>query len=481
MEIFNNIDSVWYWGMGLIILFPIITLLLNEVGYKMGRRDETLIKPIHTFKNFVLPLVTLVVLLIYVLRVDRNALSIKVLETIIWVLIINAGLAFVNRFFFKSAKKGTWRGNVPQLFLDIFRVFLVLFGGAIVLSQVWNVELGGLVTALGLGSFVLGLALQDTLGNLFSGIALVYEKPFAVGDWIKVEEDYGEVIEMNWRAVRIRTREGQLIVIPHLMIGQGVIINFSKPTRVHVIKLNVSFSYNDPPNKVKEALKETCLNTPDILHIPEPEIKVNEYGNSSIIYEVEFAIADFQFHEEITDDFMTRIWYTAKRYHLTIPFPQLTVHRADNKNAPAQEREKILAQTVEQLPQFLPIEKENTKELMDGSLIQYYGKNEIIFQQGDPTGSLYIILEGDLALSVKGMDGTKVLVNMLHKGDFFGEVALLSGRTSSMTATAVTDIRVLKIMTQEVMDMVSRNPRLAFQLDEVMDMRRKQSEKHLED
>jgi len=446
----------------------------------MGRRDESLIKPIQTFKNFVLPLVALVIVLIYLLNFDRNALSIKVLETIIWVLVINAGLAFVNRFFFKSANKGTWRGNVPQLFLDIFRVFLVLFGGAIVLSQVWGVDMGGLVTALGLGSFVLGLALQDTLGNLFSGIALVYEKPFSVGDWIKVEEDYGEVIEMNWRAVRIRTREGQLIVIPHLMIGQGVIINFSQPTKVHVIKLNVAFSYNDPPNKVKEALKETCLNTPDILHDPEPEIKVNEYGNSSVIYEVEFAIADFRFHEEITDDFMTRIWYTAKRYQLTIPFQQLTLHRAETKNAPAQEHELALAKTVEQLPKFLPIEKENTKELLDGSLIQYFGKNEIVFHQGDPTGSLYIILEGDLELSVKGNNGQKVLVNILHRGDFFGEVALLTGRTSSMTATASTDIRVLKILSQEVMDMVSRNPRLAFQLDEVMDMRRKRLEKQME-
>jgi len=285
---------------------------------------------------------------------------------------------------------------------------------------------------------------------------------------------------MNWRAVRIRTREGQLLVIPHLMIGQGMISNFSKPTRVHVIKLEVGFSYNDPPNKVKEALKETCLNTPDILHDPEPEIKVNEYGNSSIVYEVEFAISDFKYHEEITDDFMTRIWYTAKRYQLTIPFPQLTLHRAETKSAPSQEHQKALAQTVEELPNYLPIEKNNTKELLDGSLIQYYGKKEIIIQQGDPTGSLYIILEGDLELTVKGLDGRKVLVNILHRGDFFGEVALLSGRTSSMTATATTDIRVLKILSQEVMDMVSRNPRLAFQLDEVMDMRRKRLEQQLE-
>lgn len=78
MEIFNNMNSIWYWGIGLIVLFPIITLLLNEVGYKIGRKDETLLKPIRTFKNFVLPLGALVIVLIYLLGFDRNALSIKV-------------------------------------------------------------------------------------------------------------------------------------------------------------------------------------------------------------------------------------------------------------------------------------------------------------------------------------------------------------------------------------------------------------------
>lgn len=281
---------------------------------------------------------------------------------------------------------------------------------------------------------------------------------------------------MNWRAVRIRTREGQLIVVPHLMIGQGMLINFSKPTRIHVIKLNVNFSYNDPPNKVKEALMETCLNTPGILHKPEPEVKTNEYGNSAIIYEVEFAIEDFRWHEEVTDAFMTRVWYTAQRYHLAIPFPQLTLHQAEQKTTPLDQHNKDLEITVQELPKFLPIEKENTRELLDGSKILYFGKDEIVFNQGDPTGSLYVILEGDVDLSVKGSTGQQVHINTLHQGDFFGEVALLAGRTSSMTARAATDIRVMMIMSQEVMDMVSRNPRLAFQLDEVMDTRRKRLE-----
>ena len=467
-----NLDAIWYWGIGLMLLFPIVVLLLNEVNYKVQKKDKELAKPLYTFRNYIVPLIVLAVLLIKVLDFSRDGLSIKVLETIIWVLVINASISFVNNFFFKGNGGGSWRGNVPQLFLDIFRVFFVLFGGAVVLSSVWGIELGGLATALGLGSFVLGLALQDTLGNLFSGIALVYEKPFKVGDWIKVEEVFGEVIEMNWRAVRIRTREGELLVMPHLMIGQGLITNYSMPTRVHVIKTYVSFSYADPPNKVKEALMRTCVDTPGVLNVPEPEIKTDEYGDSSIRYEIEFAIEDFAYHEEITDEVKTRIWYTAMRHQLTIPYPQLTLHQAPKQKSVVESQNELLKNSLKFLPEYLAIEKENTDELLNGSKVDYFAANEIIISQGEASGKLYVIIEGSAELFVRNREGEEIFINALSKGDFFGEVALFTSRTNSMTVKAKSDCKVIAILPQEVIDMVGRNPRLASQLDEAMDTRR---------
>lgn len=467
-----TLDSIWTWGMLLIIIFPIAILVLNEAGYFLIQKERQLQRPIRTLKNYVLPLIAVALLLIQVLEFDRSTTAIKVLETIIWMLLINTGLAIVNKLFFSENTIIRRSAKIPQLFLDIFRIFMVLLGAAIVLSFVWGVELNNLITTLGLGSFVIGLALQDTLGNLFSGIALVYERPFKVGDWIKVEEDFGEVIEMNWRAVRIRTREGELVVIPHLMIGQGVIINYSKPNRIHVIKVNVKFSYKDPPNKIKKALMETCMHTPGIIPIPEPEVKTQEYGDSSIVYEVEFAIEDFAFHEEITDEFMTRVWYTAQRYRLTIPFPQMTLHNAETKPSVTDDVSDMLAASIAKLPQYLPITPTNAKELFDGSTVDFFGKGEFILRQSEKVSSLYVLLEGEVGLYVNGKEGKEILIAAIHEGDFFGEVAMLSSRRNSMSAYAETDIKVLTISPAEVMDMVARNPKLANLLDEVMDQRR---------
>lgn len=479
-EFLNEMDSVFYWGICLVLVFPIIMLILSEITYVAGKKDAHLKKPLKTFKNFILPLVALVILLTQILNFERGSLYIKIIETIVWVMVINSGLSLFTHIFLKQGKRSLFKSGVPQLFLDIFRVFMVLCGGAIILSTVWNQNLTGLVTALGLGSFVIGLALQDTLGNLFSGIALVYEKPFSVGDFIKVDGQTGKVTEMNWRAVHMQTRQKELLVMPHMMIAQASILNYSKPARVVRLQREMGFSYSDAPNLVKEALMETCLNTPGILHEPLPEVKTINYADSAIVYELEFAINDFNYREEISDELMSRLWYTARRYNLTIPFPQRTLHYAETAPTPHQENEQHLEKSLEALPGYLPIKYEKAKDLQEGSQMLYYGKNETIFSQGDPSGRIFVLTKGKVELYAKGSDGKDVLINSLEEGDFFGEVALLSKRKSSMTAKAATDIEVMVVLQNEVMDMVSENPALAFKMGEVMENRKKMLKKNLE-
>ena len=466
-EIMNT--NWFFYGIALIVAIPLLVVLLNEAIYTLKTNYRQLTPPLNTFKNIILPLGALIVVLTQVLNFNREALSIKVFETLLWILIINAGLAILNTLFFsESGKKGLIKSKVPQLFLDIFRVVMVLFGAAVVLSTVWKMDLGGLVTALGLGSFVIGLALQDTLGNLFSGIALVYEKPFSEGDVIQIGESRGKVIEMNWRAVRLLTREQEMIVIPHLVIGQETVKNLSQPTKVHILKKEIGFGYDVPPNRVKEALMKTCLATPGILHEPEPEVKTQDFDEHKIIYEVEFAIEEFAVHEEVMDELMSRIWYTAQRFDLDMPLPQRIIHQAHETPKKEDLTIENLKQSLNQLPRMLPIEKTNIESLLDGSAVQQFGKGEIIIEQGDPTGVLYVILEGSAIVFAKN----NIKISELTRGDFFGEITLFTNKQSTFRIVAVTDLKVISIFPDEVIEMVEKNPRLARFLDEMMDVRR---------
>ena len=475
MTFFENefFQTNWFfYGILLMTCIPLLVIAINEVIYIVRRRNVELTPPLNTFKNIILPTIAMSIILTQVMEYPRSSTLMKLLETFIWILVINTLLAIVNVIFFSGKDSKNKKTKIPQLFLDIFRVVMVLFGAAIVLSMVWGADLGGLVTALGLGSFVIGLALQDTLGNLFSGIALVYEKPFSEGDYIEVEDQRGRVIEMNWRAIRLETREKELIVIPHLVIGQGTIKNFSRPTSIHIMKTEIGFAHENPPNKVKEALLKTCFSTQGILHDPEPEVKTNAYTESKVVYEVEFAIGNFKDHEDIMDDFMSRVWYTSRRHNLVMPMSQMMVHQADQSSDLEKRKLSQLENSLKKLPKMLPIEKTKVNELLDGSEIQYFGKGEQVIEVGDPTGALYVIMEGKAIMETMIESSGKVVIGKLDQGDFFGEITLFTGKFSTFSVTALEDLKLITIFPNEVLEMVELNPKLAQHLDEMMDVRR---------
>lgn len=474
-DFINNLvlGSNWFFfGTILAIAVPAIVIFLNEAAGSSDKKSGRFSKPIQAFKNIILPFGAALIILTQMLDFERSNTVIKVLETILWILIINSLIALVNSFYFRIDENGVLKSKMPQLFMDILRVALVLLGAAIVLSTVWGADLSGLITALGLGSFVLGLALQDTLGNLFSGIALVYEKPFREGDVIEMDDTFGKVIEMNWRAIRLETIRGDMVVIPHLVIGQAAIKNYNEPARAHYMTFEIGFDYHLPPNKIKEVLTPICLATPGVLSDPPPAVKVIEFKESVVLYEVEYAIDDFWLHEEIMDDLMTRCWYAMRRNKLAVPVSQWVDHFPYRGLPKDYKAESELDKVLEMLPSIFPIRKENTKYLRDGVVLSDFGVDEFVIRQGGKSGKIFLILEGNAELIYRDSEGIDSKVAQLEKGDVIGEITLFSGKKNTFSAKAVTDLRLLEISSEEVPDMIEKDPKLARHLDEMMDMRR---------
>jgi small-conductance mechanosensitive channel len=155
-----------------------------------------------------------------------------VLETLLWLAGIAAAVGFDHQHRDRAPRRRQYVTRFPKLLLDILRLILVLIGACFVVSGVWNQDLSGLLTALGVSSIVLGLALQNTLDNVMVGIAVLFERPFEVGDWITVGAITGEVMEMNWRSVRVRTRDRDLVVVPNSVIGKET-LSTSRGRRAH--------------------------------------------------------------------------------------------------------------------------------------------------------------------------------------------------------------------------------------------------------
>ena len=113
-----------------------------------------------------------------------------------------------------------------------------------------------LLTTSAVGAVVVGFALQDTLGNLFAGLAIQIEKPFRVGHWISVAGSEGQVQEITWRATKLRTKAGQFLIVPNGTMSKEAILNYSEPTIPTRLEVDIGASYDAPPNVVKEGIAE---------------------------------------------------------------------------------------------------------------------------------------------------------------------------------------------------------------------------------
>lgn len=470
----NAILPLWVWGLGLIIGFPLATVVLGEIIHRLRRRGLPIAATVRLVRDVLVPMLVLLVFLQHLLQVDPGSRLFRTVETVFWVCVIHAALSLLNVLLFEQAEADTWRARVPKLLIDLARLFLILLGTAFVLATVWNADLAGLVTALGVSSIVIGLALQDTLGSVMSGIALLFERPFSVGDWLEVNGVVGQVIDINWRAVRLLTLEREMVVIPHKLISSEMIRNFTKPTPNHAERIQIGFSYNDPPNLARQVLKTTAMETKGVLLDPEPDVFTLGYADFAITYEVKFFIRDYGEIEQIRERFMTRVWYAAKRNNLSIPFPIRTLYHYHGPSSQQKRLATQFNQSLQAIPSFVPLNREESGQVTSGSgiALQHFAAGEKVIRQGRLDNELYFIVAGQAMMSVRLDTGAEIEILPLRSGEFFGEMSLFSGEPSAVTIAANQDLEVMKISASVVNRMIDRQPSFAREIGQILEIRR---------
>ena len=465
----------WFiWGSILIVVFPFSTLILGEIIYRAKGKDKLLVATLRIVRNLIFPSLALFVLLNKVLGLSQETTPMRLVQTALWVFTIHGSLTVVNGLLFDRAKTGSWQANVPRLFRDLSRVFLILCGIALVLSLVWGADLGGVFAALGVGSIVIGLALQDTLGNLFSGVALLFERPLTEGDWIEVDDITGKVIEINWRSVHILTRELEMLIIPNAVLAGATIRNYHRPQKMHVEVIDVGFSYGDPPNKVKRIMKEIATNTKGVLEKPEPVVQTVSYDDSSIGYKVRLYLSDYDRVPQIRDEFTTRVWYAAERNNLNIPFPIRTLYH----NPPTKTNQSaVVAEYISQIrefPSFAAVNDETISLLAHCANERYFGAGEQAITQGMESSEFYAIVKGKAIMTINPENSLREIeVVELSAGDFFGESALSGKSISKVSVTALTDLELIVLPIEEVQQALEQSTRLRQEIGTVMESRRR--------
>ena len=326
--------------------------------------------------------------------------------------------------------------------------------------------------ALGVAStVVIGLALRDTLGNLFAGLALQTEKPYRVGDWVEVSDEQGRVVQATWRATKIRTKSGNFVIIPNSKISLDSITNFSMPTPVTRLERQILMGYEVPPNLFKKLAVEACADVPEILKDPKPDVLTHEYDDYAIRYRCRFWIDDYRRSEPISDKFMTLFYYRLERAGGRLPVPARDV-RMTQIEAP---QEEIAVDTrrafVNRVDLFAPL-PETVKELIASSLEAItFAAGESIVRQGDAGDSMFFVHQGGVRIVLAEGD-RESNVATLEAGQFFGEMTLLTGEPRTATAVAVGDVEAFLLHKNSFKRILEDNPYVLKQISTVMEERR---------
>ena len=460
----------WFFsGVFVLFGFPIALLIITELLHWLQKNHSPWLFLAQQMRNWLIPSFFAYVLFSHVLDLAPESGGIKLVLTLFWVVFIYSILKLLDTLIFTDKSPLQLQKQIPKLLIDFLRLFLVLLGAAFVLSKVWHLDLGRLLTALSVGSLVLGLALQNVMGSLFSGVALLSSRPFSVGDWIKIKEIEGKITSMDWRAVSLENRQGDRVVIPNAMIAEEIFYNYSQPTRLHVESIRLVFSHKDAPNQVKSCLIAAALATKHILKQPKPWVKLDCYDDIGIVYLVNYVIDDYKLKPYIYNDFISRIWYISRRYQVHLA----TNSRQISEQNPA-EPENLLQELQKLRCLDLPVSE--WQQLLEHAKVEIYGNNEIILQQGELAPAFYIILDG---LACEFIQANEKL-STLHRGDFIGTASMIRHTPSRVSVQVIEDVRVLAVDTHTMYHILQHHVHIAQHLENLVEIRENRIKKILE-
>ncbi len=386
-------------------------------------------------------------------------------------------VALVNRYVFDWYFEKRKQTPIPHFLREIVALILFLIVLLFVLSVGYHAEreLKGLLLGSGIGVIILGIAGQNLFGGVIAGMSLQINRPYKVGDWLKVGDVYGEVMEINWRSTRLRTNDNIYLDIPNNEIVKSTIINLHYPNEVHAMRIRVGVEYGAPPNRVKDALARAAQSAKNVLPDPPVRIFLVDFADHAVIYEIKFYMGNHQRINETNDSVRTNVWYELKRQHITIPFPIRTLQIERRPARTGQEERDEARQILRNEPLFQSLTDEQIDTVVTAARLEHFGRGERVIEEGADGDSMFLLLRGTAQVSIS-KNGSVIPVATLRPGDCFGEMSLLTGEPRSATVKAERDCYVMEIGKSVMADIIRETPDCLQQLSEILAQRKVETE-----
>jgi small-conductance mechanosensitive channel/CRP-like cAMP-binding protein len=439
---------IWVW-LALFLHWLAITLGTPTISARIAAT-------VHDLLGLTTPAELIAKLLIAVAQLAAVWAGLQVLEVTVWE-------TYVRR------RKGA---PIPQLVWDLLAFVVMAFAVMRSLAVDFDVDLTTLLVTSSVVSVVVGLALQDTLRNLIAGIALQTDPPFSIGEWVKLGEHEGEVVQFNWRTLAIRTRENNIVVLPNGTVAAADIINYGRPGPTAAFDIYVGVAYPHPPGEVKAVLAEAAAEAEGVSPYRSAGIFVDEYADFAVVYRMRIWIEDWSQRPQVKDAVLRRVWYRLKRHDMVIPFPirdiNLRAVREDAERIAQLDREDAIRSVLRPLSLFSSLRDDQVDELASASTMLSFTSGEALFQQGALGTSLYVLRSGRVRVDVEQPGSAPVTIAQRGPGDFIGEMSLLTGEPRSATVVSEAETEVVIVPSEAVAAILLDDPDVMHGLSEAL-------------
>jgi small-conductance mechanosensitive channel/CRP-like cAMP-binding protein len=353
---------------------------------------------------------------------------------------------------------------------ELLAGLIYLAAGFAIIAYVFDLPVQGLLATSGAIAIILGLALQSTLNDVFSGLVLSFSRPYRSDDWIKLGDGTeGRVVEMNWRETHIMTAQSDLAIVPNSTIAKSKIVNMSFPAGVHGVTIGVQLDSRTPPAASTVVLEHAVLNCRTILAAPAPSIDVKTINAAWIEFEITFFVAELDLAGTARSEMFDLLFRHLTAAGISFAPPPGLPYRADDgetaKNATLVER------LLELVVIFATLTKEERASLATKLKPATYEKGDVVLEPGTVLQSLVIIGSGVLSATTRNDGGAEIEVLRLGPGDYFGEVALLTGAAITARFTALTPAITYELSRHDLAPILKARPQVAHELSQALAQR----------
>ncbi|HEU4924287.1 MAG TPA: mechanosensitive ion channel family protein [Burkholderiales bacterium] len=344
-----------------------------------------------------------------------------------------------------------------------------------------GLDLSSIVTTSAILTAVIAFAMQDTLGNVLAGVAVQLDHSVRIGDWIRVDNVSGRVRDIRWRSTLIETRNWETVVIPNslLMKARVEILGQREGAPLQWRRmLDFMVDPGVPPARVIAIVEDEMreLSIPNVARTPAPSCVLKRFEEGNLLYQLRYFLTDL-LEDDLTDSMVrVHLFASLQRAGIRVAEPQRTVHAVarDQAHAETVRRRELTRrlQALASVPPFAALAEDDKADIAERLQYAPFARGDVITKQGNKAHWLYILAFGEAEVLYEPPGGAPQPIGTLYAGQFFGEMALLTGDARAATVIAKTDVECYRLDRASFQELLARKPQIADEIRRVMGGRR---------